>query len=99
MCAQMGWEPQESQIPVDPHTDFCFEAQQAFYVYHILPDLIDGMTGVWLGKNFSGIGDILDLYNVQDKREVFEYLIYMIQISRETYAKERERLSKTTRKG
>jgi hypothetical protein len=79
---------------LDPFVDFSSAAQQAFYLYTILPDKIDSMGGVWLGKDFSGIGDILDIYNITDKREVFDYLVYMIQIARESYAQERERQSK-----
>lgn len=75
-------------------SDFEGTAQQAFYLFTILPDKIDSMGGVWLGKDFSGIGDILDIYNVTEKREVFDYLVYMIQIAREGYAQERERQSK-----
>lgn len=89
----MGTEPIEEEIPVDP-SDFCQEAQQAFYIYHVLPDVVDGMSGIWYGKNFSGIGDIFKFYKIKEEREVFDYLSYMIQVSRNAYAKDREQQSK-----
>ena len=49
-------------MPVDPDVEFDSLAQRAYMVYTILPDKIDSMAGVWLGKDFSGIGDILDIY-------------------------------------
>jgi len=81
-------------MPVDPMLDFELPAQQAFFVYNVLPDKIDSMGGIWLGKDFSGIGDILDIYAHSNKREVLDYLIYMIQTARSAYAKERELQSK-----
>jgi len=82
-------------MPVDPDVEFDSLAQRAYMVYTILPDKIDSMAGVWLGKDFSGIGDILDIYcSKEDKKDVLEYLIFMIQIARQTYAEERERQSK-----
>jgi hypothetical protein len=52
------------------------------------------MGGIWLGKDFSGIGDIMDIYQMSEKKDVMDYLIYMIQIARETQAKERDMQSK-----
>lgn len=78
--------------------DFDYTVQQAFYIYNILPDLIEGMAGIWLGKNFSGIGDILDIYGITKKKEVLEYLVYMIQVARESYAADRDRQLKTRKK-
>jgi len=98
ICEEMGVEPKEGEIPVNPTLDFSPEAQQAFYLYHILPDIVDGMTGTWYGKNFSGIGDLLNIYSVENKKDVFDYLVYMIQIARDAYAKEREIQSKTKAK-
>ena len=73
MCEQMGWEVDESQIPKDP-SSFSLEVQQALLLYNVLPDIIEGMNGIWLGKNYSGIGDILDIYQIVNKRQVFDLL-------------------------
>lgn len=73
MCEQMGWEPDEEEIPIDP-SELSFNAQQALVLLNSLPDLWDGMSGSWLGKDYSGLAAIMDIYNMQDREVVFEYL-------------------------
>lgn len=73
MCEQMGWEPTEDDMPLDPGT-FEIEAQQALILLNSLPDRWDGMSGTWMGKDYSGLSAILDIYEVEDKRQVFELL-------------------------
>tara|TARA_Y100001963_G_C6448103_1_gene294538 strand:+ start:106 stop:402 length:297 start_codon:yes stop_codon:yes gene_type:complete len=69
----MGVEPKEDEIPKDPST-FSLEAQQALLVMNVLPDLWEGMNGLWLGKNYNGLFDILEIYEIENKKEVFELL-------------------------
>jgi len=69
----MGVDPKDEDIPKDPST-FSIEAQQALQMMNALPDLWEGMNGVWLGKNYNGLFDIFKLYKIDNKREVFELL-------------------------
>lgn len=95
----MGVEPKEEDIPKDPST-FSLEAQQALVVMNALPDNWDGMNGVWLGKDYSGLGDILDIFEISNKREVFELLKICEEELGKFYAqkrKEQEQLSKAKR--
>jgi hypothetical protein len=94
ICEQMGIEPDPEEFPIDPALDFCYEAQQAYHMFCILPDSIDSMGGIWLGKNFAGLNDLFEIYHINNKYEVMDYLVYMIQIAKESYAKERELQSK-----
>lgn len=73
MCEQMGWEPDENQIPIDPST-LSLEAQQALILLSSLPDNWEGMSGSWMGKDYSGLVAIMDIYEVDDRRAVFELL-------------------------
>ena len=95
----MGVEPKEEDIPKDPST-FSLEAQQALVIMNALPDNWDGMNGVWLGKDYSGLGDILEIYDISQKRDVFELLkVCEIELGK-FYAqkrKEQETLSKAKR--
>lgn len=69
----MGWEPDEDQIPIDPST-LSLEAQQALILLNSLPDNWEGMSGSWMGKNYSGLSAIMDIYEIEDRRTVFELL-------------------------
>jgi hypothetical protein len=57
--------------------DFPFEVQQAMYVHTVLPDRWDGMSGTYMGKDWSALGTILDVSAVEDKRTVCFFLKYI----------------------
>ena len=73
MCEQMGWEPKEEEIPVDPST-FSYECQQALVLLNALPDKWEGMNGVWLGKDYAGLDVIMNIFSIDNRLEVFELL-------------------------
>lgn len=73
MCEQMGWEIDETQIPKDP-SDLPLEAQQALLLLNSLPDNWDGMSGTWISKDYSGLSAIMDIYEITDRKTVFELL-------------------------
>lgn len=95
----MGWEPREEDIPLDPST-LSLEAQQALIVLQSLPDNWEGMSGTWMGKDYSGLSAILDIYEVDNKRLVFE-LIKLCEVELNKYytqkRKEQESLAKAKR--
>lgn len=69
ICEQLGTEPVEEEIPVE-FEDFPPEVQEALNVYFRLRDEWDGFSGAYLGKNFAGLIDILDIYKAdQDSRQ------------------------------
>lgn len=99
MCEQMGWEPKDEEIPMDP-SFLSIEAQQALIVLNSLPDLWDGMGGIWLGKDYSGLSAILEIYDIEDKKAVFELLkVAEAELSKyyEQKRKEQESLNKAKR--
>lgn len=63
MCAMMGTEPVEADIPVELE-DFPTEVQQAFSIYGKLRDDWDGMSGTYMGKHLEGIRDLFIILNV-----------------------------------
>jgi hypothetical protein len=73
MCEQMGWEPRDDDMPVDPST-LSLESQQALTLLNALPDNWEGMSGTWMGKDYSGLEAIMNIYEIQDRRTVFELL-------------------------
>ena len=99
MCEQMGWEPDENQMPIDPST-LSLEVQQALVLLNALPDNWEGMSGSWMGKDYSGLSAIMDIYEIDDRRVVFELLKQAEQELGEYYTqkqKEQESLSKAKR--
>ena len=95
----MGVEPKEEDIPKDPST-FSVEAQQALVLLNSLPDLWEGMNGLWLGKNYNGLLDIMDIYEIEQKREVYELLKVCEDELGKFYAqkrKEQDQLSRAKR--
>ena len=99
MCEQMGWEPDESQMPKDPSL-LSFEVQQALLLLNVLPDKWEGMSGTWLGKDYAGLDSILTIYQIDNVRQVFELLQIAEKELGDFYAhkqKEKESLGKASR--
>jgi hypothetical protein len=69
----MGWEPEDDKLPIDPST-LSLEAQQTLILLNALPDKWEGMSGSWMGKDYSGLSAIMDIYEIDDRRAVFELL-------------------------
>ena len=55
---------------------FPYEVQLAFLIHNTLPDRWEGMSGSYLGKEWSAVGSLLDIYDIEDKKTV----IYFIKI-------------------
>jgi hypothetical protein len=75
MCEMLGTEPLEEEIPVE-YEDFCLDVQEAFSIYQKLRDEWDSMNGVYLGKNYAGLIDLLELLEVpvEDRRTQYELI-------------------------
>jgi hypothetical protein len=75
MCEQLGTEPLEDEIPMEVE-DFPDEVQQAIVVYYRLRDEWDTMNGIYLGKSYTGLGEILDIFEVEkeDRKLFLEWL-------------------------
>lgn len=99
MCEQMGWEIEEDQIPKDP-SELPLEAQQALVLLNSLPDNWEGMSGSWMGKDYSGLAAIMDIYEIDDRKTVFE-LLKVAEIEMSKYysekAKQKESMSRAQR--
>ena len=89
----MGLPIDEEEIPLDIN-DVSYNSQQALLLFNILPDKIEGMNGTWLGKEYAGLTDIMDIYEVDDKKEVLDLLQVCIREASVVYAKQREQANK-----
>ena len=85
----MGLPIDEDEIPLDLE-DLSYNSQQAILLFNILPDKLEGMNGIWLGKEYSGLADIMNIYDINNRRDVFDLLQICISKASKVYAKERE---------
>ena len=70
MCEQLGQEPDPAKMPLESSS--CpEEVQVAFFVYGLLPDRWDGMSGTYLGKDWNSLNHIFELYEIDNQKEVF----------------------------
>ena len=78
MCEALGTEPSEDEIPIDQN-DFPVEVQSAMELYYILKDDWDTMNGVYLGKSYVGLSDILDILDIpkSDRKLVLDWISTM----------------------
>ena len=99
MCEQMGWEPKEEELPKEP-SHLSYNIQGALILYNALPDIWEGMSGSWMGKDYSGLMDIMDIYELENRREVFTLLKIAEGEASKFYTekqKQKESLNKATR--
>ncbi len=70
MCEMLGQEPLEEEIPVEL-SDFPDLVQTCFLVYQFLKDNWDTMNGGYLGKDYSNVFKLFEIYYIDTQ----EYLI------------------------
>jgi len=99
MCEQMGTTPIESEIPID-YSDLAYESQIALAIFNLLPDSVAGMSGTWLGKDYSGLRTFMDIHEVQDEMLFLTLLSVLVQETSEHYSrKQKEQQQKSKSKG
>jgi hypothetical protein len=97
LCAQMGIDPDPEEIPVDI-SDLSYDCQIALTIFRALPDKIEGMAGAYLGKDYSGLGTLLDVYEVVDKRQTFEFINILSYETQKHYQREQKQKARTNKK-
>ena len=85
----MGLPVDDEEIPLDI-ADLSYNSQQALFLFNVLPDKIEGMNGIWLGKEYAGLIDIMDIYDLDNRRDVLDLLQICIRVASKEYEKERE---------
>lgn len=68
MCEQLGQEPVEDEIPIDS-SDFPDLVYTIIIVYSKLKDNWDGMSGRYMGKDYTIVFQLFDLYDIQSQEE------------------------------
>ena len=78
MCEQLGEEPDPERMPVEDSI-FPYEVQLSMGLYQYMPDRWDGMSGGYMGKDWSILPELLEAFKVEDRKEVI-YFIKQIEI-------------------
>jgi hypothetical protein len=60
-------------MPLDT-AEFPVDVQVAFFIFGLMEDIWDGMSGSYMGKNWHNIPYFFDLYEVEDPKEMIYYL-------------------------
>lgn len=68
MCEQLDQEPDPNQMPLEP-SDFPEEVQVAFFMFSLLPDHWEGMSGTYMGKYWDGIDYFFKLYDIDSPKD------------------------------
>ena len=72
----LGKEPDPEKMPLE-QTDFPVEVQMAFFMHSLLPERWEGTSGSYLGKDWSPIGALLEVYDIENRKEVLFFLKYI----------------------
>ena len=97
MCELMGSEPIESEIPVE-FEDFPIDVQQAVLVYRMLKDEWEGFNGLYLGKSYIGLTEVLDYMeiDISDRKLVVQLIKLIDNVRSDQLAKQREQQKPTS---
>ena len=60
-------------MPLDP-SEFPDEVQVAFLIYGYLSDRWDGMSGTYMGKDWSTINHLFELFEVEDRKVILYFM-------------------------
>ena len=73
VCDRLGKEPDPNKMPMN-FGSFPYEVQLAFLLYDHLPDRWEGMSGSYLGKDWSALGTLLDAYEVKERKVIIFFI-------------------------
>jgi len=73
ICEQLGQEPDPKRMPLET-SEFPDEVQVAFFIYGMISDKWDGMSGSYLGKDWNEVHKMFDLYSIDDRVEVLYFM-------------------------
>ncbi len=95
ICEALGKEPDLDRMPLEDG-DFPFEVQMAFFIHDLMPDRWDGASGSYFGKDWAALNVLLDVYNVDEDRDIIVFFIKYVDVFNMT--KQNDELEKERKK-
>ena len=80
ICEATNSEPDPEKTPVEFH-ELLLDTQLAMQIVQTLPDIWDGASGSYQGKDLSILPYLLDLYDIHNKLEVISLITIIINES------------------
>jgi len=77
LCEQLGQEPDPAKMPLEL-SDFPEEVQVAFFMFSLLPDHWEGMSGTYMGKYWDGLDYFFKVYEVENQKVIL-YLMKLYE--------------------
>ena len=74
--------------------DYPFEVQVAFFIHDLLSDRWDGSSGHYLGKDFSNLETLLNIWEVEDKKTCVYFIKHIEARNSQKINKEGEKARK-----
>lgn len=93
LCEQLGQEPDPTKMPLEL-SEFPEEVQVAFFMFSLLPDHWEGMSGTYLGKYWNGIDYFFDVYDIENPRVI----LYLMKLYESIIVENRAKMSERKRK-
>ena len=73
LCEQLGQDPDPNKMPLEASA-FPYEVQVAFFMFDLLSDRWDGMSGTYLGKDWSSADFLFKVYHFDvNKKDVIYF--------------------------
>ena len=73
ICEQLGEEPNPQKMPLT-ESDFPDEVQVAFFMFNLLSDVWEGMSGSYMGKDWSGCPLLFSIHEIENQKEVLYFM-------------------------
>ena len=93
ICEQLGEEPDPQKMPLT-ELDFPAEVQVAFFMFNLLSDVWEGMSGTYMGKDWSQCSQLFKVYEVEDPKITIYFMKLYERILMNHRAEEAERKRK-----
>jgi hypothetical protein len=94
----MGEEPDPARMPLDS-SEFPEEVQVAFFMFSLLSDNWEGMSGSYMGKDWSHCPHLFEVYEVKDAKTTLYFMkMYEGLLMAHRFEKAEEKRKKEERK-